>query len=288
MKAQFEPPRRQAQQSFVAFTRTAAAFPFHWHYHPEFELTWIKRGEGTRFVGDRIEPYRSGDLILLGSNLPHTWSSERISPRGARHEALVIQFPAELFRPGTATTEFFAIGDLLTRAARGLSFSRRAAISVARDLEAVVTQRGLCAWCRLALVLDRLARCEGTRALASSGYIPTLQHRAQRRFARIMAYIDDHSNEPALTLGEVARTVHLTPSALSRFFRRMAGRSFVAHVNHVRIGRACRLLVDTDRPVTDIAFASGFGNVANFNRQFRAATNLTPRAYRRRFEPGPA
>ena len=71
-------------------------FPFHWHYHPEFELTYIVRGNGTRWIGNHVEEYTSGDLILVGSNLPHGWySDERRAPADGER-AIVLQFPPQL------------------------------------------------------------------------------------------------------------------------------------------------------------------------------------------------
>ncbi|MEX4005597.1 helix-turn-helix domain-containing protein, partial [Paraburkholderia sp. EG285A] len=52
----------------------------------------------------------------------------------------------------------------------------------------------------------------------------------------------------------------------------------------VRIGHACRLLTDTQMPISVVATRSGFPNAANFNRQFKATKALTPVAYRQQFK----
>lgn len=286
MKPRFEPRRsRSAAQSFVAFRRVEPAFPFLWHYHPEAELTWIESGSGSRVVGDRIEAYGPGDLVLLGGGLPHTWSSESPSGRARAHRAVVVQFPPELFGGATAAgPEFFAIKDLLARAARGVAFSGAVAERECEALAELTTAGGLEAWCGLARLLDRLARTTEARALASEGYAPSAGQGAQRRFERALAFIETHVAEESLYLRQAARAVHLTPSAFSRFFQRMAGRSFVDHVNELRVGKAARLLAETDRPVAEIAFACGFGNLANFNRRFRERKGMAPRDFRAHYK----
>ncbi len=285
MKPRLEPRRaRSSAQSFIAFRRVEPAFPFSWHYHAEIELTWIEAGSGSRVVGDCIEPYGPGDLVLLGGGLPHTWSSETPAGRARGHRAVVVQFPPGLFgEAASAGAEFSAIHDLLGRTGRGLVFPVEEAEAERGALVGLVEARGLAAWCGLARLLDRLARVDGARMLASASYAPSAGQGARRRFERAQAFIEAHVEDESLYLGQVARAVHLTPAAFSRFFQRMAGVSFVAHVNELRIGKAARLLAETDRPVAEIAFACGFGNLANFNRRFRELKGMAPRDFRARY-----
>lgn len=282
MKPRFEPRRAHPiAQSFVAYKRIEPAFPFAWHYHPEWELTWIEAGSGSRIVGDRIETYEPGDLVLLAGGLPHTWSSEKPTRRARAHRAVVVQFPPDYFAAALISRpEFLAIGDLFARAGRGLAFSPKTGLEEAAALTELTQASGLDAWCRLAALLDRLARVPDTRVLASASYTPSAGHGAKRRFERALAFIDAHAGNDSLYLRQVAQAVHLTPAAFSRFFQRMAGVSFVDHVNALRIGRAARLLAESDRAVAEIAFACGFGNLANFNRRFREQKGMSPRTFR--------
>jgi AraC-like DNA-binding protein len=281
MKPRLEPrPPLLSEQSFLAFRRVESAFPFDWHFHPEGELTWIEAGEGTRYVGDTVEPYQPGDLVLLGGNLPHTWSSERPARRKGAHRAVVVQFPVTLFE-GAAGPEFAAVRDLLSRASRGLHFP--AGVTSPETWSELASLRGLAAWCALARLLDRLARVEGARPIASPGYLPAPRHGSRRRFERALAFVAQQAEAGPVYLRDAARVVHLTPAAFSRFFQRFAGETFVRHVNGLRVAKASRLLVETDQSVATIAFACGFGNLANFNRRFRALKGVTPLAWRSRF-----
>jgi len=271
-------------QSFVAFVHQASSFPFAWHYHPECELTLIESGSGTRFVGDNISPFETGDLVLLGGRLPHTWASESLSRRPRSHRVIVVHFRLELF--DARTPEFSPIVRLLEQARRGCVFCPAVAARVRSQLRTLPRLRGLEAWCQLARILDQLAGDRSMRPLASVGYAPALKEGAQRRLERAFAYVERHCTSELLSLADIARAAHLTPAAFSRFFRRLTGRTVVSHVNHVRIGRACRLLNETDRGIAEIAYACGFGTLANFNRRFLELKQMAPSEFRRRLEGG--
>ncbi|MBK7905802.1 MAG: AraC family transcriptional regulator [Gemmatimonadetes bacterium] len=282
MRAVAEPRRARPEgQSFAAFRYTAAAFRFWWHHHPELELTWIESGAGTRFVGDHIAPFGPGDLVLLGGHLPHTWSSEGRAAGARSHRAIVVHLPVELF--DLAAPEFAGVRALLQRAHRGLAFSSRASAAVAEALVRLPAQRGLTAWSALAGILQRLGADRAATPLASEGYVPVDWQGVQPRLARALAYIEDHLADDTLTLGDVARTVHLSAAAFSRFFRAHTGGTLVQHITARRIARACRRLSETDERVAEIAYACGFGTLANFNRRFRALKKMTPSAFRARF-----
>lgn len=282
MKPHLEPPRAPSSQaSFVAFERTDERFDFHWHYHPEFELTYIVESQGQRLVGDDVARYRAGDLVFLGANLPHTWASDGRT-RNRRHRAIVVQFRADVIpSPLRGLREFQAVAELLSRANRGLSFGGTFAAGIARDLRRLIKQRGLPAWMTLLRILERLAAARA-RPLASLRFTPELPLTQQARLQRALALIETHI-ESHLTLGGIAQAAGVSPATLARLFRRMLGRTFVDYVTELRIGRVCRQLMDTELGVAEIAYASGFNNLANFNRRFRALKGTTPTAFRRRY-----
>lgn len=284
MQAQFEKIPAAADSSFATFVRADPAFRFGWHYHPEYELTLIARSRGQRFVGDNIAGYSAGDLVLLGPNLPHTWAS---AGPGRVHRAIVVQFRRDfLGRNIWDLPEFRRVADLLRRSERGLQFTPHAGRVVARQLAALTRQRGLARLQTLLTILDTLAAARGARTLSSAGFAPSLRLGDQARMDRACRFIDAHLTE-RIAWRDVARETGLSPRAFSRFFKRNLGKTPVAYLNELRVGRACSLLINTDRTVTEICFASGFNNLAYFNRRFRALRRRAPRAYRRAYAPGP-
>jgi AraC-like DNA-binding protein len=248
---------------------------FNWHHHPELELTIILAGSGVRYVGDSVEPFGPGDCVLLGADLPHTWTSRALPVRP--HHSLVLQFPAELGIGGTP--EVAGLRRLAQRAARGLAFRGALAREVIAGVRAIAgcvdpldrLGRTLSLLARLAAAEGRSARPLATAALA-----------ARPRDARLAAVLAQIHQRAASGLGQghAAASAGLSPAAFSRFFRRATGKSFVAHLNEVRVGLACRALAEGDQPVTAVAFDAGFQNLANFNRRFRTVTGMTPSRYR--------
>jgi len=275
MDAAFEHVETTGELSWRHHVRRAPSFSFGWHYHPEFELTIITDGSGTRFVGDDIGPYGPGDVTLLGPGLPHTY----VSATTGVNQAAVIQFRPDFLGPGFfARPEFAGIRRLLAQAARGLAFDGARADAVLSAGTVSPPRRTLA----LLETLATLAEAPGTRTLASAGYRPALRDDTRRRVDAVFGLLHAQYARP-LPLAEVAEVAHLSPAAFSRFFRRTTGRTLTGYLHELRISAACRELAGTERLVADIAAGCGFSNLSNFNRRFRAITGRSPREYRAQF-----
>lgn len=259
------------------------AFVHPWHRHPEVELTWILEGEGLRHVGDSVEPFRAGDFCLIGPHLPHAWLSSRKTDKGGRARSLVLQFdPARFGEPFWRLPDCARIGRLLARAAHGLAFRASLGARLAkriREAEAPVPRLAA-----LLEVLDELARTPGTRSLSLTAYTREDRGVADPKLRRVLAHLSEHAGE-SIAHSELARLVGLSPSAFSRFFRRAVGKTFQAYLTDLRLGLACRLLVETERSVSEIAYDVGFGNLSNFNRAFRQSRGMAPRDFRKQSLP---
>ncbi|MQA27365.1 MAG: helix-turn-helix domain-containing protein [Micromonosporaceae bacterium] len=258
--------------SFRANIRRQPRFPFQWHAHPEHELTLITAGAGRRFVGDAIEPYQTGDLVLVGPQLPHTWLSEPPGPA----EAVVIQFRRDFLGPQLwHAPEFASVADLLARARRGLAFPN----GPTEPLRALIDEKDPARRAvNLLHALVTLARAPA-QPLASGGYAPHLDDRVRRRVDAVCRHLAEHHAEP-VTLAEATAIANLTPAAFCRFFRRATGHTLTSYLTQLRISAARRQLVETDHPIAQIAADCGFANLSHFNRVFRRLTGCSPREFR--------
>ncbi|MFI5695499.1 AraC family transcriptional regulator [Kribbella sp. NPDC051586] len=275
MRAVFEHVAEPDEISWHHHVRHGAAFDFHWHFHPQVELTLITKGSGTRIVGDSIENYWPGDLTLIGADVPHTYASGADS---AEHEAVVVQFrPDFLGAEFWDRPEFVTIGGLLAAAAGGLNLAADDGIEAAMRELAVggPAERTL----RLLGLLSRLAD-HAPRILSTATVHRPVGAPARERADAVHTYLSANYTTP-IRLGDVAAVAHLTPTAFSRFFRRTFGRTLTDYVNELRVAAACRLLGDTDLAIADIAARVGYENLANFNRRFRELKGTNPRDYRR-------
>jgi AraC-like DNA-binding protein len=264
--------------------RLDAEIPFQWHHHPEFELTLTLNSSGQRFIGDHTASFGDGDLVLVGPNLPHTWSStDKIDP-DRPHVALVMWFSAQWAATlGDAFVELGHVAAMLERAAAGLSFSPGCAGRVRPAIEDLFTRPPDERLLRLIEVLSVLARDETSETLASRMVVrPADGDRA--RIDRVLDHI--HLNYASgVSIGELADIAALSPSGLHRLFRRHMRLSISDYLIRMKIGEACAMLTATAKPVAHIADAVGYNSLANFNRQFKALKGLTPRLYRQRFQP---
>jgi AraC-like DNA-binding protein len=280
MRASFEKVPLHGARFFLVRTRDDPEFEFLWHYHPEFELTLITEGSGRRFVGDHIDDFGDGDLVLLGPNLPHTWCSFA-EHRGRPHRAVVVQFPTEFLGPGRLLDEGLArLRRLFRRAALGLQVVGETRRELGARLAGFARLSALQQLAELLLVLDRLSTSSELVALSSRTFEPELPPEAEHPIDRICRHLNARFRE-RVSLGEVARIAAMSPSALSRFFHRTTGKTMTAYVNELRVGEACRLLMDTERGIADLAQAAGFTNLSNFNRQFLRLRGLRPSAFRK-------
>lgn len=279
MKAIFEKITLGAGETFAFREFQVPRFTMPWHFHPECELTLILRGRGMRYVGDNIARFEAGDLVFLGRDLPHYWWNDA-DDRGRSH-SIVIQFGAE-FENGALfdLPEAREIRRLLLLARRGLLLSGRLREQITAD---ILAMRGCGGWKRLCLLMEILGRLAGARKmrfLASASFAPELGERDGRRLTAVCQYVNE-SYADRVEHRRAATLAGLSPAAFSRFFHKRMGKTFEAYVAEVRISHACRSLQEDDVSVLEVALASGFNNLSNFNRQFLRLKGMTPRDYRR-------
>ena len=264
--------------SFLAYLREKDQFPFEWHYHPEYEIVAILEGEGERFVGDHLDLYRAGDIVMTGPDLPHTWRSKETS---RKNRAIVIQFGREfLGAPFFAAPEFAQVRRLLEASHHGLVFRGAVRARALQVIEAMLDLHEFPRLLKLLELLDLLSKAGPHKERLSSQLFDTLPTDAERsRFEEAFSEIVRHYREP-IWQSEVARRLHLTPATFSRLFKRHCGRSFTQCLIEYRVAIACRLLQETELQITEICERCGFLNLSNFNRQFLKLKGLSPRAYR--------
>ena len=283
MKAYVQRVEQTEGASFVYRVKADPRFARGWHCHPEYELTLIQASQGRRFVGDSIENYRAGDLILLGPDLPHTWRSEEAIPGTSEiHRAVVIQFGRDfLGREFFRAPELREIGVVLGRAGRGLSITGSAADEVSRRM---VGMRKLDRLDRL-LELLALMQCiaEGGSDLREICRFrsPAPEAKARRRIDQVISHLNE-SYAAKISQERVAEMVGMTPAAFCRFFKRTTGTTFLDYLSELRVSRACNLLIDSNDTIRQISIRAGFQNLSNFNRRFLRQKKMTPREYRQR------
>lgn len=269
------------RQSFRFLRFEAAAFEGPPHRHAHLELTWIESGEGLRFVGDSAMPFEAGDLVLIGSNTPHTW----VSAHGAGPcIATVLQFTPQ-FLAQASLPELARLAPIAERAAFGLVVPEPCRAPVTAVLERMRAADDLGRLAGLIDALGRLAAHEAALVPIATSPMRAPDARAadaaaHRRVDRVIGWIHRELRR-TLTTAEAAQVAGVSPGSFSRFFRKELGKTFTEYVNDVRCSEACIRLRRSDQAVAHIAVECGFETMSHFNRQFRLRMQATPREFRR-------
>jgi len=260
-----------------------------WHYHPEMELTLIIKSFGQRQVGDSIENFGPGDLVLVGSNLPHVWKNDEVflqKNSRMKAQAIVVKF-----LPDFAGKNFFnclemnrirhLIEDLTPFGVKLTGELRNRVEQFMLELPGMdETERFI----RLLDILDMISKSDEFRLLASLSYRNEKTENTHRVNV-VLDYIMEHYQEE-LKLEMVAAQINMNKNAFCRFFRKGTRKSLFNVIQEVRIGKASQHLLETDMNVLQICYACGFGNISGFNKTFKKITGTTPLLYRKTRELG--
>jgi AraC-like DNA-binding protein len=254
----------------------------HWHYHPEYELLHMVKGEGTLFAGDGIHYFKDGDLVLIGSHLPHYWRFDEqytsVHPVSSYIE--LTQFRDDFWgKDFLDIPENQPIATLLKKARLGLVVRGPKA---ARGKEILSTLIGATGPGRVILLLELLlclseskktesisSPYHGYEAFAETQRINTIYDYTLRNF-RTNIYIKD-----------IAALISMTPNSFCRWFKTCTRKTYNQFIVELRVGHACKLLSEGKKSVKEICYASGFNTFTNFNRQFKKLKGVQPSEYRK-------
>ena len=253
-----------------------------WHYHVQLELVCIIKNSGTRFIGDNIEKYNAGDIVLIGKNLPHMWQEESSADSTSSSDVVAIHL-------GTAFTksillslpEYSNIKRLLDLSAQGVAFhDMHSLLSKIRKLDEL---QGFQQFTSVTEILNDLGSRRDFKLLTSQGFVEKLNDQKKGRLQSVHDYVMNNFRKE-IGLVSAASVANMNPSSFSRYFKQAYGKTFSEYVNEIRIGYACKLLLEDDIGITQTCFQSGFNNISNFNKQFKKLHDLSPKEYRNRFK----
>jgi AraC-like DNA-binding protein len=256
-------------------------FSYPWHCHNEFEILYILNSTGTRFVADSIEPFQVGDLVFLGSNVPHFWQSDpqyfENNPN-LEVEVIVIQFSESFMMQAIANyPEMAHIYKLFTQAGRGIRFLPPESDKIGKKIKALWNASPFSRIVGLLGILNEMAMAKQSKLLASE-LNQKLNIVKDDRLEKILYYLNQSFTQK-ITLSELSARFNMNQTALCRYFKEKTGIPLIGYVNKLRVGYACKLLHDRNLPISQICEICGFNNLSNFNRVFKSITKHTPTVY---------
>ncbi len=285
MKPIFKKVDSKSEGAFVARIDQFAQFYNKWHFHPELELTHIVKGRGTRFVGDNIEFFQDGDLILIGSNLPHVWKNQ--NKESELSVARVVQFlPNFMGEDILKLVEFKNIQKLLIKSSFGIKIQGEVKVLILGFLNKLFkTEDPLERIILIIKMLDCLGTSDETIPISKSLFLVELDKQNKDRLNRVIDYtITNFASK--IMLEDVASISNMSVSNFCKFFKVRVKKTYVQYLTEVRIGMSCKMLIENQLSINRIAYDSGFVNISNFNRAFKLNKNMTPFSYRKLYHLG--
>jgi AraC-like DNA-binding protein len=274
------------QQSFSIRRDVVLYFYNHWHYHPEIELVHIEQGSGTQFVGDNIQSFQSGDLILIGANLPHYWRCDEKYFQGNNDlvaQATVLHFSGHIFGDVfLSLPENKSISELLDKAQRGMKLTGLATAQAKTLLQNLLDQKDGNPVIGLLQILQCLSQDKDMKTLSSTDYVDTFDQHDAARINRIYQYSATHFQQK-ISIAEIAGVANVSPHSFCRYFKSRSRKTYSQFLLELRIGHACKLLTKGELSVAQVCFDSGFNNFANFNKYFKIITQRSPLQYQKEY-----
>ncbi len=268
---------------FLVFDRKRKYFSFPIHFHPEYEINFIYNAKGAkRVVGDHIAEIGDIELVMVGSNLYHGWENYKKDKNEQYHE-ITIQFPKDLFEGQWINKNILKpIRDLLQNSNRGILFSRETAEKLKPKLLAMAHKQGFESFIDFQMLLFELSMSEGQQLLTNISFQSESNFYNSEKIEKIYNFIKNNFDKKIM-LDEAAEMLNMSTVSFGRLIKQRTGKTFVEFTNEIRLGYATRLLIETNKSISEICYECGFNNISNFNRTFKRKQGVTPSEFRINF-----
>ncbi len=281
MKPQLRAVTPSPDNSFKVKVFEDKEFKAAWHFHPQYELTYMVKSTGIRYVGDSMQPFGPGDLVLVGQNLPHSWKT--IDAKSEHVHCVIVQWDESLLNNWLSKPEFTAISIMLEHASHGISFDKQTAISLAPCFIALKDQPPFERLMSFLNILHTLASKAEFELLAGPGFNKALSSKESHRVNVIHNFIRDHIHH-GYSLEDLSSQLSISKEAFCRYFKKTFDKTFSNYVNEYKVTLASKMLIETDLSVSEIGYRAGFNNLSFFHRQFSRYKLMTPKSYRQAYQ----
>ena len=286
MQPVFQKIEANINHSFYVEQAKFQYFPNPLQFHPEIEILYVIHGSGTRFVGDSVDRFGPGELVMIGQNVPHSWYSDEKYRQGNSNlltEVIFILFKTEIFgEQFWQLPESKSIFKLIQFAQRGLKLTGKTRNEVSRLMQSISNAAGFSRVSLLISILDVIAAQKEYEVLANPIVHNTINESDSERLNKVYKYVINNFQQE-ITLEKIASIASLSAPSFCRYFRQRSNKTFIQLLNEIRISNACRYLTEEDLPIAKICYICGYTNVSYFIKQFRKITGLTPLSYKKKF-----
>lgn len=247
------------------------------HQQETWELSYIITGSGNRIIGDLVENFSKGEIILIPPNIPHCWYfDESVHDTDGKIENITIVFENDFLRNCT-----IVFPELSTAIAE--IESNENAVSVTGEplqklqtlMTSMIYKNDIERISSFIIVLELISYCKEMQIVGR----PVIENKQEKKLQKIHLYILSNFQRN-ITLEEVSQFVGMQKSSFCVFFKRMTGKSFFTYLTEFRIESSCQMLLKTKLSVKEICIGSGFSDIPYYNRVFKKIKGMSPGHYR--------
>ena len=248
-----------------------------WHYHPEIEICYTIKSNGRRFVGNQISDYAESDLVMFGSNLPHGFTTDTYCSQ------VVIQMTQDfLGQVFMSKPELRPVRLLFARANRGLEFKRGIKKKAQKLIEKLLENRGMMQLLALLELLHLLAETSEVQDICSEEYAIDFNEAQLGRIKIVYDHIMENFAKE-VSIKEIADKLNISEAAFYKFIKKQTKKTYTQIINEFRIHYASKLLMTSNKTISQVCFESGYNNVSYFNRKFKQIMQQTPQRFKSRY-----
>lgn len=257
-----------------------------WHYHQEVELIHFKEGKGTQFIGDSIMPFESGDLVLVGANLPHYWRFDECYSNTER--AIHLDVNVAHFSENFTGEAFLNLPEnkplkaILEKSKRGIRILGKNKNKIAKMIDNMLKADGAERILYLIQALIEISKSDKIEVLSSIGFSMDLEVSNHDRIRDIYDYsFANYRNK--IHLEEIADVANISPNSFCRYFKSKTKKTYSQFLTEIKVGQACKLLIDNRLNIKQVCYESGFNNFASFHKCFKNIMGKSPLIYQKDF-----
>jgi AraC-like DNA-binding protein len=258
-------------------------FSYPLHFHSEYEIIYIKEGTGTRFLGNSITKFQAGDILLIGSNLPHFMKSDDTYHSGnadLKVKGTIIQFEKEfMYYAINHYPHFIKIKNLFQESQRGIYFAAASFPKLQDLIEKIPLENGLNQMMLFLEILKEMSETDNRQTISTTDFVnETIYDTA--RIDKVISFLNKNYTRN-VSLEEIASFAAMNASAFCRYFKSKTGKPFKNYILDMRIGYACKLLLMEDISISQLSSQCGFETISHFNKTFKKNTGYVPSQYRK-------
>lgn len=282
MKLQYKSLNESNFSSVYAKRKKAPYFGVNWHFHDEFELMYIIKGEGVRIVGDRMDYFNKEELVFLGSGVPHVFKNDKNASQN-EVDYIVVKFNRiiggqDLFK----IPELAPINRFLKRAGKGLIFSDTTVMKLKKQLIKLAKSKNEDRIILLLKVLKILSAQEDYNELSTDTFLLKNTSAGEDRTKKVINYISENYNKN-ISLEDLASISYMTTNSFCRYFKNRTGKTAFQFIREFRINKACQMLINGEKNISQICFDTGFNSLSSFNRVFKSLKHISATEYKSKY-----